>query len=185
MKRFFLIFTMILFFLTSLFVFSAETQENRDQTILNQYGELSEIGLASETFAFFPKNYSVVYIKPAGEGLIGEISIFTYRPKMLLYRGVLTENGLKFTTLFPTIHFVYVTNSYTGSKYMITYKPAAGSENMSQNDRIKLAFEHAEAVDKEYFAKIKELEDRNRARNQERERAYRERTQHQSQTTPQ
>ncbi len=156
-------------------------QEQFDRPIKNSFGEISEIALASEVHAFLPKNYSVVYIRPFGEGLVDEISIVTYRPRMIAYQGTLTERGVKFTTIFPTMHFVYITSHGTGSKVQLLYKPSAGTENMNQTERVKLAFDYANAQDEQYERQMQQLEERNRRNAQERDRQFSEQLRQQQQ----
>lgn len=141
------------------------TQQQIEQIERNEdaSGDYSEIVRASQPYAFFPRRYTSVYLKPVGEGTVARLSVITYRPKQILWQGYLSERGCKFTTLFPVMHFIYVANLGTGGKLAVIYKPHKGTANLSQNKRIKMAWDAAQQDDERHFRALDNW-DRERAR---------------------
>lgn len=179
MKRILTILTVVLLILSTMVVTSAQNQPEQqnqnnasNQPFRTPSGEVVEAFRPSETFAFFPKAYSMVYVNPAGNGTFAVVSIVTYRPKTIIWKGSLGHGGCKFSTLFPTMHFIYVTKIGTGGIGTVTYKAAGNTETMSQLERFKMAFQYANRVDDEYYRTLKKWQEERRRRNEERRRRY-------------
>lgn len=135
-------------------------------------GYFSEIMYASETWAFWPTNYSTVYLRPFGEGLFANIAVITHRPKMLIYQGALTHSGVKFTTLFPAMHFIYVRDSGTGHKMQIIYQPQADSQKLSQAKRVRLALDYAKEADKKHYERLEKVLEKRKQQQKEQEQKF-------------
>jgi len=159
---------------------------SQQRPILDEYGEFTEMVYGDRAFAFIPKRYSVISLYPAGHGTLGIVSVFTYRPKQLLWMGYLSENGAKFTALQASVHYIWVTTIGTGERLSISYKPSGNSATMSQDDRVKLSFEYGQRVDAEEDALLKKLkEERERRRQQQSQQQRAQQPQQQNPAQPQ
>ena len=183
MKRLTYFIIIILLITGSVFLFSAQDQPapppgqaqqsgqqaQSSEPVFDRYGYVAEMVYAWKVHAFVPKTYSTVYLRPAGEGTIDTVAVVTYRPRQLVFLGELSELGAKFTTLFPTVHFVYVSKSGTGSTMQIDYKPSSGAASLSQDARYKMAFDYAREDDRNYYEAIKKWEEERARRRSARE----------------
>ncbi len=191
MKRFLSLLIIVTLMFATVVLFSGQPPQNNDnkQNKKSAYqtqsendfrpkkldkGYYSEVMYTKETYAVWPKNYSTVYIRPYGYGTVRRFSVITHRPKMIIYQGNLPHRGVKFTTLFPVVHFIYIANPGDSGAMQIIYQPQAESQKLSQYDRVHLATLYAKEADRQHYERVEKILEKRKKDKEERDRKFEE-----------